>query len=162
MHWLEGATALAVVTWLGTIIAVIALAYTWFLARSARAASEIAKTAADTAVAAARTKTSVGNLGFSHSVIASLRGSFLESGGLPSAHANYDMLARIVEEAFLLLQVRGDLRGQIRTTRRNLRIVRTQIDLGLTGGSGFSSYIALRALSGIATFLYYGEQELKR
>jgi hypothetical protein len=154
--WFIANDTVAIVTWIGSLVAIVGLPATFSQAKAAHNAANAAKNA----VRALEDRLNLANLSFSYSQIESMR-ALIVNGNLPAAQALFSPVKRTIIEACQLLSSRMGISPKVDVARRSLRVIEHQLGLAVGASDRYKPPALRKALSGLSDFLAESEADLK-
>jgi hypothetical protein len=155
-HWLLANETVAVVTWLGSIVAVVGLPATFQQALLARRSAN----AAEIAVTELEGRLNLANVSYSYSQLDGIR-SLVASGNMAAAQMLLGPVKRTIIELLQLLSSRTEFAAKVQIARRSLKAVEYQLGLAVGDPDRYRARALARALGGLSDFLAEAEPDLK-
>jgi hypothetical protein len=154
--WLLANETVAVVTWVGSIVAVVGLPATFKQGLSARRAAD----AASIAVRDLEGRLNLANLSYSYSQLDGIR-SLVASGNMPAAQVLLGPVKRTIVELFQLLSPQAEFAAKVEIARKSLKAMEYQLGLAVGSTNRYKASALARAISGLSDFLAEAETALK-
>ncbi len=154
--WFTANDTVAIVTWIGSLVAIVGLPATFSQAKAARKAANAAKDA----VRALEDKLNLANLSFSYSQIESIR-TMIVNGNLAAAQVLFSPVKRTIIEACQLLTSGMGIPPKVEVARRSLRVIEHQLGLAVGASDRYKPSVLRKALAGLSEFLAESEAGLK-
>ena len=156
MRWSVADETVAVVTWIGTLVALVGLPATFMQARFARRAAN----AAENAVKALEDRLTLANLSFAYSQIEGIR-NMVASNNASAAQVLLAPVKRTIIEVCQVLGSRSEMVARVEIARKNLFIVDHQVRMAAASSGHYKATTLTKALSGLSDFLLEHETALK-
>jgi hypothetical protein len=148
MGWFSQNSTLAGLTWVGTILTLIGIIFTFFQAAGAKKSAKAAEDAANSALNMLQGSINVANVAYAYSQLELLK-DLVNTENYSASRIIFNPLRRSIVEICHLLKGNPGLQGQISVTYRNLSKIQTQLDK--SASIDVNKTVIIRALSGFVS-----------